>query len=204
MSTGAAEDRSAGNSSIQGRDVDDHAGIATTTYDNPGARASVDHGMPSAPEVHLNGRPASSMSGRKSITGSVAGSSVPGEGWGANFWVTLVDPQVPVDLVSCRRFRLTRETDASVILCMSRHRRGQLGSTSWELLVSSCCRTFDAAVNCQRRLPPNPEGEWWEMIDESSGIPYYYHTKSGETVWERPDAFVIPLGILQVRRSRPS
>ncbi|KZT64366.1 hypothetical protein DAEQUDRAFT_38899 [Daedalea quercina L-15889] len=35
------------------------------------------------------------------------------------------------------------------------------------------------------------------MIDDSSGLPYYYHTKSGETVWERPDAFVIPLGILQ-------
>ncbi|KAI0823706.1 hypothetical protein BC628DRAFT_499041 [Trametes gibbosa] len=35
------------------------------------------------------------------------------------------------------------------------------------------------------------------MFDEASGINYYYHTKSGETVWERPDAFVIPLGILQ-------
>ncbi|PCH43832.1 hypothetical protein WOLCODRAFT_138616 [Wolfiporia cocos MD-104 SS10] len=46
-------------------------------------------------------------------------------------------------------------------------------------------------------LPPNPEGEWWEMIDETSGLPYYYHTKSGETTWERPQAFVIPLGILQ-------
>ncbi|KAI0356324.1 hypothetical protein OH77DRAFT_253772 [Trametes cingulata] len=35
------------------------------------------------------------------------------------------------------------------------------------------------------------------MYDEASGLPYYYHTKSGETVWERPDAFVIPLGVLQ-------
>ena len=48
------------------------------------------------------------------------------------------------------------------------------------------------------RLPPSPDGEWWEMIDEVSGLPYYYQTKTGETVWERPDAFVIPLGILQV------
>ncbi|KAI0331024.1 hypothetical protein GY45DRAFT_673978 [Cubamyces sp. BRFM 1775] len=35
------------------------------------------------------------------------------------------------------------------------------------------------------------------MYDEGSGLPYYYHTKSGETVWERPNAFVIPLGVLQ-------
>lgn len=50
------------------------------------------------------------------------------------------------------------------------------------------------------RLPPNPDGEWWEMIDESSGLPYYHHTKTGDTTWERPHAFVIPLGILQVRK----
>lgn len=37
------------------------------------------------------------------------------------------------------------------------------------------------------------------MIDETSGLPYYYHTKTAETVWERPQAFVIPLNILQVR-----
>ena len=48
------------------------------------------------------------------------------------------------------------------------------------------------------RLPPSTEGEWWELVDESRGLPYYYHTKTNETVWERPDGFVIPLGILQV------
>jgi Rho GTPase-activating protein 39 len=49
------------------------------------------------------------------------------------------------------------------------------------------------------RLPPSEEGEWWELADDSrGGLPYYYHTKTGETVWERPEAFVIPLGILQV------
>ncbi|KAJ3824642.1 hypothetical protein EV361DRAFT_949479 [Lentinula raphanica] len=47
-------------------------------------------------------------------------------------------------------------------------------------------------------LPPSEEGEWWELSDESrGGIPYYYQTKTGETVWERPAGFVIPLGILQ-------
>lgn len=51
-------------------------------------------------------------------------------------------------------------------------------------------------------LPPSEEGEWWELTDDSrGGIPYYYQTKTGDTVWERPGppAFVIPLGILQVR-----
>ena len=48
-------------------------------------------------------------------------------------------------------------------------------------------------------LPPNEDGEWWELTDDSrGGIPYYYQTKTGETVWERPNGFVIPLGILQV------
>jgi WW domain len=50
------------------------------------------------------------------------------------------------------------------------------------------------------RLPPSENGEWWEIGDESrGGIPYYYHTKTGETVWEKPDSFVIPLTVLQVR-----
>ncbi|KAJ3569619.1 hypothetical protein NP233_g4926 [Leucocoprinus birnbaumii] len=47
-------------------------------------------------------------------------------------------------------------------------------------------------------LPPSSEGEWWELSDDSrGGIPYYYQTKTGETVWERPNGFVIPLGIVQ-------
>lgn len=53
-------------------------------------------------------------------------------------------------------------------------------------------------------LPPNEDGEWWELTDDSrGGIPYYYQTKTGETVWERPNAFVIPLGILQARNWSP-
>ncbi|KAI0256424.1 hypothetical protein BJV78DRAFT_1273252 [Lactifluus subvellereus] len=47
-------------------------------------------------------------------------------------------------------------------------------------------------------LPPSENGEWWEIGDESrGGIPYYYHTKTGETVWEKPEGFVIPLTVLQ-------
>ncbi|KAK2467846.1 hypothetical protein APHAL10511_000141 [Amanita phalloides] len=46
-------------------------------------------------------------------------------------------------------------------------------------------------------LPPSDEGEWWELIDDSRGLPYYYHTKTGDTVWERPSGFVIPLKVIQ-------
>ncbi|KAF9528517.1 hypothetical protein CPB83DRAFT_929834 [Crepidotus variabilis] len=47
-------------------------------------------------------------------------------------------------------------------------------------------------------LPPSDDGEWWELGDESrGGLPYYYQTKTGETVWEKPQGFVIPLSILQ-------
>jgi hypothetical protein len=48
------------------------------------------------------------------------------------------------------------------------------------------------------RLPPSSEGEWWELQDESRSLPYYYHTRTGETSWTRPKgAFIIPLGIVQ-------
>ncbi|KAH9027314.1 hypothetical protein EDB85DRAFT_2148580 [Lactarius pseudohatsudake] len=47
-------------------------------------------------------------------------------------------------------------------------------------------------------LPPSENGQLWEISDESrGGIPYNHHTKSGETVWEKPDGFVIPLTVLQ-------
>ncbi|KAJ6495627.1 hypothetical protein C8R47DRAFT_1115791 [Mycena vitilis] len=47
-------------------------------------------------------------------------------------------------------------------------------------------------------LPPSADGEWWELSDDTrGGLPYYYQTKTSQTVWERPDGFVIPLGIIQ-------
>nr|GAT57728.1 Rho GTPase-activating protein 39 isoform 2 [Mycena chlorophos] len=73
---------------------------------------------------------------------------------------------------------------------------------SKEAIFYACPATgevsWDAPLN-QFVLPPSAEGEWWELCDESrGGIPYYYQTRTGQTVWERPEAaFVIPLGILQ-------
>ncbi|KAF9219615.1 hypothetical protein BS17DRAFT_655301, partial [Gyrodon lividus] len=84
--------------------------------------------------------------------------------WGANFWVTLVDPQTSTPFFACPA----------------------TGQVSWDAPVG----TFV--------LPPSEEGEWWELSDESrGGIPYYYQTKTGETVWERPGGFVIPLTVIQ-------
>lgn len=36
-------------------------------------------------------------------------------------------------------------------------------------------------------------------MDDTHEIPYYYHTRTKETQWIRPEGFVIPLGIIQVR-----
>ena len=44
------------------------------------------------------------------------------------------------------------------------------------------------------------EGELTAPTDESRGLLYYSQMKTGETVWEWPDRFVIPLGILQVKQ----
>lgn len=46
--------------------------------------------MPPTPEVRLNGRRASAAS----LRAAVANGGRPDDGWGSNFWVTLVDPQV--------------------------------------------------------------------------------------------------------------
>lgn len=85
---------------------------------------------------------------------------------------------------------------------MSGNWSSELGSTCWELCVRASPLLTNADIDRPRisRLPPNEDGEWWELSDESrGGLPYYYQTKSGETVWERPEGFVIPLGIIQVR-----
>ncbi|EJU04026.1 hypothetical protein DACRYDRAFT_48619 [Dacryopinax primogenitus] len=84
--------------------------------------------------------------------------------WGANFWVTITDPQ----------------TQATFYACPA------TGAVSWDPPEN----TF--------LLPPSTEGEWWELKDESrGGLSYFYHTRTGETVWERPGGFVIPLGMIQ-------
>lgn len=86
---------------------------------------------------------------------------------------------------------------------MSSNWSSELGSSCWKLCVRASLVIDNADIDQPRiffRLPPNEEGEWWELSDESrGGLPYYYQTKSGETVWERPEGFVIPLGIIQVR-----
>ncbi|KAI0915670.1 hypothetical protein AcV5_003527 [Taiwanofungus camphoratus] len=128
---------------------------------SPQSDSPASDGSPPTPEVHLNGRPASSLpSHSTSTTGGGPGGN---DGWGSNFWVTLVDPQTQVSFFACPA----------------------TGEVSWDPPIGNFL------------LPPSPDGEWWEMFDETSGLPYYYHTKSGETVWERPHAFVIPLGVLQ-------
>ncbi|KAJ2559467.1 hypothetical protein EV175_000331 [Coemansia sp. RSA 1933] len=45
--------------------------------------------------------------------------------------------------------------------------------------------------------PRDPNGEWWELIDEDSGVPYYYNSTTGATEWDAPDgATVVPFHTL--------
>ncbi|KDN50829.1 hypothetical protein K437DRAFT_254998 [Tilletiaria anomala UBC 951] len=46
-------------------------------------------------------------------------------------------------------------------------------------------------------LPPDPEGQWWELFDSLRGIPYYYHTTTHKTQWQRPRGLVIPMTAIQ-------
>jgi hypothetical protein len=95
-----------------------------------------------------------------------------------------------------------RCTVPGFLLCVPIDRTSFMGPSSWELRVRThpFVSWTPASWRNPPRLPPSENGEWWEIGDESrGGIPYYYHTKSGETVWEKPDGFVIPLTVLQVR-----
>src|ERR1700677_407807 len=84
--------------------------------------------------------------------------------------------------------------EPGVLLCVSCHWTGFMGSSSWEFRVRIFLHTLSDilphGVKTRPRLPPSEHGEWWEIGDESrGGIPYYYHTKTGETVWEKPGGF---------------
>lgn len=96
-------------------------------------------------------------------------------------------------------FKKKKQTGTPFYACPS------TGETTWDAPVGHFVYVWEAlsclcASSCWLlRLPPSAEGEWWELHDETrGGIPYYYHTKLGETTWEKPDGFVIPLGVIQV------
>ncbi|KAG8936973.1 hypothetical protein FRC03_000245 [Tulasnella sp. 419] len=123
-------------------------GVQTSPSKRPGASPSAAPSAPSPPNIQLH---VNDMSDKPTD-------------WGANFWVTIMDPM----------------TQAIFYACPS------TGETSWDPPQE----TF--------LMPLNDDGHWWELADESrEGMPYYYHTKTQETQWTRPDGFVIPLGIIQ-------
>lgn len=79
-----------------------------------------------------------------------------------------------------------------------------LTSLSLSLRPNLLCSVFHILTHppppLSNSLPPSEEGEWWEISDKTrGGLPYYYHTKTGRTVWDKPEGFVIPLTVLQVR-----
>ncbi|KAJ2078722.1 hypothetical protein H4R24_004275 [Coemansia sp. RSA 988] len=43
----------------------------------------------------------------------------------------------------------------------------------------------------------DPNGEWWELADEETGVPYYYNSTTGATEWDPPpDATIVPFHAL--------
>ncbi|KAJ1937897.1 hypothetical protein FBU59_004616, partial [Linderina macrospora] len=50
-------------------------------------------------------------------------------------------------------------------------------------------------VRCSKAR--DPDGEWWELQDDETGIPYYYNSKTGATEWDPPGkATVVPFHAL--------
>ncbi|KAJ2839283.1 hypothetical protein J3B01_000804 [Coemansia erecta] len=47
------------------------------------------------------------------------------------------------------------------------------------------------------RAARDPNGEWWELVDDETGAPYYYNSTTGATEWDPPlDAVVVPFHAL--------
>lgn len=131
--------------------------------------------------------------------------------WGSNFWVTIVDPLV------CTFFVSLTDIYRAHMSAPSRKCRRRLSSSHvlrpakppgthlWDTLCACPILSHQYNSNvCSAHvlvsMPPNEDGEWWEIQDESRGnMSYFYHTKTSATTWERPDGFVIPLGAIQVR-----
>lgn len=89
---------------------------------------------PMVPQVNVNGEPIRSPR----PSGTFDSSAEPDKAtWGANFWVTLVDPQV-CSILSCSGVeeRLRVFKDQRHVLCMSCNGPSQLGPAGGDICVS--------------------------------------------------------------------
>ncbi|KAI9488224.1 hypothetical protein BDB00DRAFT_849422 [Zychaea mexicana] len=51
---------------------------------------------------------------------------------------------------------------------------------------------------------PHPDGDWWELWDEKTQLPYYYHTQHNKTQWNKPgkeESTIISL--VKIQQSSP-
>lgn len=134
---------------------------ASSSNSNPAATQSTSPPPPPAPQLHVNGKPASAQTPAQESKSSSASSTseTDASGWGANFWVTLADPSVRAALTSCQLnadFTLSGFAfliDRCLLLCLSSHRPGQLGPSCRELSVSPAYLTFLVVV--MRRTQPS-------------------------------------------------
>ncbi|SAM00121.1 hypothetical protein [Absidia glauca] len=60
--------------------------------------------------------------------------------------------------------------------------RAMTGECLWE-------KPLTGSMKCS-----DPEGDWWELWDDKTNLPYYYHTRTCATEWTKPvDKQVVPL-----------
>ncbi|KAI9314750.1 hypothetical protein BX666DRAFT_408213 [Dichotomocladium elegans] len=45
----------------------------------------------------------------------------------------------------------------------------------------------------------DPNGDWWELWDGKNQLPYYYHTRTKETRWTRPDNESTVISLIKVQ-----
>ncbi|KAJ2227940.1 hypothetical protein IWW45_006811 [Coemansia sp. RSA 485] len=71
-----------------------------------------------------------------------------------------------------------------------------------ELFDPHTNRVVYANIVCHRpvqldAVARDPNGEWWELIDEETSVPYYYNSTTGATEWDPPEsATVVPFHAL--------
>jgi hypothetical protein len=87
------------------------------------------------------------------------------------------------------------------------HWRMSLGKTphwlhvSLRLFVLQLCNSYFYLPFYNFRKSSDPDGDWWELWDDKTNLPYYYHTHTCATEWTKPmDKQVVSLIKIQVIR----
>ncbi|KAJ2804655.1 hypothetical protein H4R20_002418 [Coemansia guatemalensis] len=117
-------------------------------------------------------------------TAAIAPASVP-----APAWLELFDPQtrrVPGQHAAAG----SKAREPQLLLCNRPER-------AVRLQMQRRILHYIWARPASRIAARDPNGEWWELADEETGVPYYYNSTTGATEWDPPpDATIVPFHAL--------